>query len=207
MNLSLECQEIIEDYKNGNNDAINLLEPTLKGMLISIICKYNNSPDEFDEYYQVAWVAVMNCLRRYSLEYNTKFTSYVYIAVEREVRRFMNQQLKHRSKTLSDGFTISTTSIDSVIKQRESFERIISYGDILEDETVNIAREIEIKELSPFIYEIIESYENEKQREILRQYMEGHKQTWIAERMNVHPTYVSKTVKYFYEKCINLINN
>ena len=48
-----KCQEIIEQYKNGNTQVINELPEYIDGMIYSLLKPYKLYPDR-DEMYQVA---------------------------------------------------------------------------------------------------------------------------------------------------------
>ena len=82
-----KCQEIIEQYKNGNTQVINELPEYIDGMIYSLLKPYKLYPDR-DEMYQVAWQAIMKCVEHYDPNRGTMFTTFAYPAIKRELRQY-----------------------------------------------------------------------------------------------------------------------
>ena len=201
MTKSEKCQEIIHRYYNGDKDAINELVDNIEGMLKSIVKKFLKG-QEFDDLYQVAWLTVMKCVQLYDINSDTKFTSYVYRAVENDLVLYTRKQNKFKSKYDDKGnCIIGFIPMDSQVSNKMYEGTSVTVAETIADEKQNVEHESLVNTLRPLVYDIVHSFKNENQHEILLMYMQGIKQLDIAEELDVTPAYVSKTIKVFNEKC------
>lgn len=206
MSKSEKCQEIIQRYYNGDTEAINELVDNIEGMLKSIVKKFLRGQD-FEDLYQVAWLAVMKCVQLYDINSDTKFTSYVYKAVENDLVLYTRKQNKFKSKYDDDGnCIIGFIPMDSQISNKMYEGTYMTVGETIPDESQDVEHESLINTVRPIIYEVAHTFTNENQHEILLMYLQGIKQTDIATQLNITPAYVSKTIKVFNNKCQSKLN-
>lgn len=205
-NMSDVCQEIVERYLDGDDDAINELVTNIEGMIKSIIKKYHHG-EEFEDLYQVGWIAIMKCLQLYDKNTGTKFTSYAYRAIQNEIIQYINNQNKHKSKYDEDGNCLKGfIPMDSQVSNKQYEGSYMTVGDTIPDTSQDVERESILQVSIPVIHEILETFTNDNQHQMLIWYLEGRQQKWISEELNVTAAYVSNTIRIFNERCQQKLN-
>ena len=206
MSMSDTCQVLVERYLDGKENALNELVPKIEGIIKSIIRHFHGAA-EFEDLYQVGWVAIMKCLQLYDKDSNTKFTSYAYKAIQNEMIIYVTNQNKHKSKYDDDGNCLKGfIPIDSQISNKQFEGTYLTVGDTIEDTSIDMETEIMIELCKPVVDKMIQDIPNKLQKQTLELYMEGVKQKDIADTLEITPAYVSKTIKEFNIRCQRKLN-
>ena len=201
-----KCQEIIEQYKNGNTQVINELPEYIDGMIYSLLKPYKLYPDK-DEMYQVAWQAIMKCVEHYDPSRGTMFTTFAYPAIKRELRQYRQRIDKHNKYKVEDGENVHKVLplVAYVQVKNCGNTRYVSLSNLLVSDC-HVEDSAFINELRRVILEQLDSYDNEKQKAIIADYLYGIKGKYIAYQYNVSPPYVSRVVRDFFNKVKNEIS-
>ena len=203
---SLMCQQIVEQYKNGDTEVINELPQYIDSMIYSLLKPYKLYPDR-DEMYQVAWQAIMKCVEHYDPSRGTLFTTFAYPAIKRELRQYRQRIDKHQKYKVENGENVyKILPLDGYIEvKNHGHTRYTALTNILvsDDEVENTAF---INELRKIIVQELNKYKNEKQKAIIADYLYGIKGIYIAYQYNVSPPYVSLVVRNFFNKVKNEIS-
>ena len=195
-----KCQEIIEQYKNGNTQVINELPEYIDGMIYSLLKPYKLYPDR-DEMYQVAWQAIMKCVEHYDPNRGTMFTTFAYPAIKRELRQYRQRIDKHNKYKVENGENVhKVLPLDAYVQVKNCGNtRYVSLSNLLVSDC-HVEDNAFINELRRVILEQLDSYDNEKQKAIIADYLYGIKGKYIAYQYNVSPPYVSRVVRDFFNK-------
>ena len=195
-----KCQEIIEQYKNGNTQVINELPEYIDGMIYSLLKPYKLYPDR-DEMYQVAWQAIMKCVEHYDPNRGTMFTTFAYPAIKRELRQYRQRIDKHNKYKVENGENVhKVLPLDAYVQVKNCGNtRYVSLSNLLVSDC-HVEDSAFINELRRVILEQLNSYNKEKQRAIIADYLYGIKGKYIAYQYNVSPPYVSRVVRDFFNK-------
>lgn len=195
-----KCQEIIEQYKNGNTQVINELPEYIDGMIYSLLKPYKLYPDR-DEMYQVAWQAIMKCVEHYDPNRGTMFTTFAYPAIKRELRQYRQRIDKHNKYKVENGENVhKVLPLDAYVQVKNCGNtRYVSLCNLLVSDC-HVEDSAFINELRRVILEQLDSYDNEKQKAIIADYLYGIKGKYIAYQYNVSPPYVSRVVRDFFNK-------
>ena len=201
-----KCQEIIEQYKNGNTQVINELPEYIDGMIYSLLKPYKLYPDR-DEMYQVAWQAIMKCVEHYDPSRGTMFTTFAYPAIKRELRQYRQRIDKHNKYKVENGENVhKVLPLDAYVQVKNCGNtRYVSLSNLLVSDC-HVEDSAFINELRRVILEQLNSYDNEKQKAIIADYLYGIKGKYIAYQYNVSPPYVSRVVRDFFNKVKNEIS-
>lgn len=201
-----KCQEIIEQYKNGNTQVINELPEYIDGMIYSLLKPYKLYPDR-DEMYQVAWQAIMKCVEHYDPSRGTMFTTFAYPAIKRELRQYRQRIDKHNKYKVENGENVhKVLPLDAYVQVKNCGNtRYVSLSNLLVSDC-HVEDSAFINELRRVILEQLDSYDNEKQKAIIADYLYGIKGKYIAYQYNVSPPYVSRVVRDFFNKVKNEIS-
>ena len=195
-----KCQEIIEQYKNGNTQVINELPEYIDGMIYSLLKPYKLYPDK-DEMYQVAWQAIMKCVEHYDPNRGTMFTTFAYPAIKRELRQYRQRIDKHNKYKVENGENVhKVLPLDAYVQVKNCGNtRYVSLSNLLVSDC-HVEDSAFINELRRVILEQLNTYDNEKQKAIIADYLYGIKGKYIAYQYNVSPPYVSRVVRDFFNK-------
>ena len=197
---SIMCQQIVEQYKNGDTEVINELPPYIDSMIYSLLKPYKLYPDR-DEMYQVAWQAIMKCVEHYDPSRGTLFTTFAYPAIKRELRQYRQRIDKHQKYKVENGENVyKILPLDGYIEvKNHGHTRYTALTNILVSDT-QVENTAFINELRKVIVQELNNYKNEKQKAIIADYLYGIKGTYIAYQYNVSPPYVSRVVRDFFNK-------
>lgn len=206
MNKGDKCQQIVLDYKNGNKEAINQLPLYIDNMIYSLLKPYKLYPD-LDDMYQVAWGAVMNCVKRYDVNKGARFTTFAYVAIERELRQYRRRIDKHKNMyTDTNECILEILPIDGyIIKKENGRKMLVSIDNILESDD-NTEYIVGVHEIRRVIREVLRSYTNKTKVDIISDHLCGIKGVYIAAQYNVSSAYVSSTIKEFFKKVREELN-
>ena len=195
-----KCQQIVEQYKNGNTEAINELPQYIDSMIYSLLKPYKLYPDR-DEMYQVAWQAIMKCVEHYDPNRGTMFTTFVYPAIKRELRQYRQRIDKHQKYKVENGENVyKILPLDGYIEvKNHGHTRYTALTNFIVSDT-QVEDVAFINELRRVIVQELNNYKNEKQKAIIADYLYGIKGTYIAYQYNVSPPYVSRVVRDFFNK-------
>lgn len=197
---SIMCQQIVEQYKNGDTEVINELPQYIDSMIYSLLKPYKLYPDR-DEMYQVAWQAIMKCVEHYDPSRGTLFTTFAYPAIKRELRQYRQRIDKHQKYKVENGENVyKILPLDGYIEvKNHGHTRYTALTNILVSDT-QVENTAFINELRKVIVQELNNYKNEKQKAIIADYLYGIKGTYIAYQYNVSPPYVSRVVRDFFNK-------
>ena len=200
------CQQIVEQYKNGDTEVINELPQYIDSMIYSLLKPYKLYPDR-DEMYQVAWQAIMKCVEHYDPSRGTLFTTFAYPAIKRELRQYRQRIDKHQKYKVENGENVyKILPLDGYIEvKNHGHTRYTALTNILVSDT-QVENTAFINELRKVIVQELNNYKNEKQKAIIADYLYGIKGTYIAYQYNVSPPYVSRVVRDFFNKVKNEIS-
>lgn len=203
---SIMCQQIVEQYKNGDTEVINELPQYIDSMIYSLLKPYKLYPDR-DEMYQVAWQAIMKCVEHYDPSRGTLFTTFAYPAIKRELRQYRQRIDKHQKYKVENGENVyKILPLDGYIEvKNHGHTRYTALTNILVSDT-QVENTAFINELRKVIVQELNNYKNEKQKAIIADYLYGIKGTYIAYQYNVSPPYVSRVVRDFFNKVKEEIN-
>ena len=201
-----KCQQIVEQYKNGNTEVINELPQYINSLIYSLLRPYKMYADK-DEMYQVAWQTIMKCMQNYDPSRGTLFTTFAYPAIKRELRQYRQRIDKHQKYKIQDGEIVHT------IYPLEGYIPVKNRGNTKYAPLTNILISNEEVENTAFINEIrkvmvqeLNKYKNEKQKAIIADYLYGIKGTYIASQYNVSQPYVSRVVRDFFNRVKNEVS-
>lgn len=177
------CQAIVIRYKNGETEAINELPQHIDCMIYSIIKKFANQLP-LDELYQTAWISIMNSIEKYQLNHKTKFTTYAYKGI---LFKCLNEVSIKRAQEVS---------LNTLIGSKD--------GTIALEDTIGCKTDVATAVVNDmylaYIMKDIATIPIKKQREILELFMTGMSQKEIAYKLNITPSYVSKTISNYRKK-------
>ena len=75
--------------KNGNNEIMQKLINENKGLIWSIVKRFKDRGHDLEDIYQIACMGFIKCIKRFSVEYNVKLSTYAVPYILGEIKRFL----------------------------------------------------------------------------------------------------------------------
>ena len=101
-----ECQRLLKEYKNGNNDVkVDIIMGNLK-LILSVIKKINyNKNIDPDDLFQIGCIGLIKSIDNFNVELNVAFSTYAIPMIIGEIKRFIrdnnNVKISRQIKDLS----------------------------------------------------------------------------------------------------------
>ena len=101
-----ECQRLLKEYKNGNNDVkVDIIMGNLK-LILSVIKRINyNKNIDPDDLFQIGCIGLIKSIDNFNVELNVAFSTYAIPMIIGEIKRFIrdnnNVKISRQIKDLS----------------------------------------------------------------------------------------------------------
>ena len=192
--LSAKEEEIyFEKFKQGDNNAKNILVEHNLRLVAHIIKKYHSSSEEQDDLISIGTIGLIKAVNSFDNTKGIKFATYASKCIENEI--LMHYRTKKKS---SNEISISDPiDIDSEGNPLTLID-IISIDDTIADD---IDKNIKIKQLYQYVEELRD--EHEKTIIVLRYGLYGTvplTQKQVAQKLDISRSYVSRIEKRVLEK-------
>lgn len=149
-----ETIELLEEYKNGNEDAQNkIVEGNLK-LILSVVQKYGSRYDNMDDLFQIGVIGLIKAINNFSTDHQVRFSTYAVPMIDGEIKRFLRdntplrisrqikdlayQALKMKEKYINE-YSKEITEIElgqelncSTYKIKEALDSILSISSLFE---------------------------------------------------------------------------
>lgn len=155
----MTIQEFAEMYYNLPDEERNINDwfPVLDGFVRKITNRYDNFED-FEERYQMAWIAAVRAIKKYDLNSNSQFTTYAWLVIANDLNVFYNKNKRAKQKLIDN----PTVSIDANIKgDIDNDKEKITLGDLIADNKFQGFDEIFIEETIRELYDACSNNEKE----------------------------------------------
>ena len=189
-----EENELLEKYKNGDEDAKNkLIEHNLR-LVAHIAKKYSSVFKDCDDAISIGTIGLIKGITSYNFEKSTKLSTYISRCIENEILMSVRQNKK----------TQNEISIDEPIGT-DSEGNNITFNDILSDDGDEILDTVNMKMVKGALGKLLDKVLDKRERQIIimRYGLSGkgeHTQHEIAKILGISRSYVSRIEKRALEK-------
>lgn len=190
---SKDERRYFEKFKQGDNNAKNILIEHNLRLVAHIIKKYYSSSDEQDDLISIGTIGLIKAVNSFDNDKGIKFATYASKCIENEVLMYYRSKRKN-SNEISINEPIDTDSEGNPLTLID----IISIDDTIIDD---IDKSSKIKKLYNYIEEIKD--EREKQIIVMRYGLYGthaFTQKQVADKLDISRSYVSRIEKRVLEK-------
>lgn len=98
-----EMNELFFNYKNGENEARELLINGNLKLVLSVLKKFYNKSENLDDLFQIGCVGLIKAIDNFDLSYNVKFSTYAVPMILGEIKRYIRDNNSIRiSRSLKD---------------------------------------------------------------------------------------------------------
>lgn len=189
-----EENDLLEKYKNGDEDAKNkLIEHNLR-LVAHIAKKYSSVFKDCDDAISIGTIGLIKGISSYNFEKRTKLSTYISRCIENEILMSVRQSKK----------TQNEISIDEPIGT-DSEGNNITFNDILSDDGDEILDTVNMKMVKGALGKLLDKVLDKRERQIIvmRYGLSGkgeYTQHEIAKMLNISRSYVSRIEKRALEK-------
>lgn len=198
----MTIQEFAEIYYNLPDEERNINDwyPILEGFVKKIAIKYDNFED-FEERYQVAWIAATRAIKKYDLNSNTQFTTYAWLVISNDLNVFYKRCKREMKKRLEN----PSVSLDANVKgDGEGNKDKLILADMITDEKFEGFSNVFLNETVNELYEAC----SRNEKEVLLALLKGVTRPNISQTLGKNWTvsYVHAMVKNIRKKYERIIN-
>lgn len=196
--LTSEEEKIyLEQMKNGNEEARNILIERNLRLVAHVVKKYTNTKVEQDDLISIGTIGLIKGINSFNVDKGSKLSTYVSRCIDNEILMYLRSTKKLNAEVYLN---------EPIGKDKD--DNVVTLQEILENNDRTIEEEVDLKMKIKKLYEKIGSILKDREKTIieLRFGLDGHKpktQHEIADMMGISRSYVSR----IETKAIGKLNN
>ena len=185
--LTSEEEKIyLEQMKNGNEDARNILIERNLRLVAHVVKKYANTKIEQDDLISIGTIGLIKGINSFNIEKGSKLSTYVSRCIDNEILMYLRSTKKQNAEVYLN---------EPIGKDKD--DNVVTLQEVLENNERNIKDEVDLKIKIKKLYKKIGEILKDREKTIieLRFGLYGHKpktQHEIAEMMGISRSYVSR---------------
>lgn len=179
----------LQEYKQGNLEAKNILIERNLRLVAHIVKKYQGAPEEMDDLISVGTIGLIKAIHTFDAQKASRLSTYAARCIDNELLMLLRSKKKSNREV---------SLYDPIGTDKEGNE--ISLLDIIETEPVDVVKNYSLKQDIARLYQLLPKVLTTREREIikLRYGLYGEQeltQREIAKRLNISRSYVSRIEK------------
>lgn len=193
--------EYIQRFKNGDEEAKNILiERNLR--LVAHVCKkYSSSKIDQDDLISIGTIGLIKGINSFNPDKNIKLATYTAKCIENEILMFMRSSKKQKAEVYLD---------EPIGKDKD--DNVVTLQEVLENDEKNIEEVVDLKFKVKELYSKMKDYLEEREQSIItmRFGLDGNKpktQKEVSEILNISRSYVSRIETKAIKKLSEMIKD
>ena len=179
----------LQEYKQGNLEAKNILIERNLRLVAHIVKKYQGAPEEMDDLISIGTIGLIKAIHTFDAQKASRLSTYAARCIDNELLMLLRSKKKSNREV---------SLYDPIGTDKEGNE--ISLLDIIETEPVDVVKNYSLKQDIALLYQLLPKVLTTLEREIikLRYGLYGEQeltQREIAKRLNISRSYVSRIEK------------
>ena len=179
----------LQEYKQGNLEAKNILIERNLRLVAHIVKKYQGAPEEMDDLISIGTIGLIKAIHTFDAQKASRLSTYAARCIDNELLMLLRAKKKSNREV---------SLYDPIGTDKEGNE--ISLLDIIETEPVDVVKNYSLKQDIARLYQLLPKVLTTREREIikLRYGLYGEQeltQREIAKRLNISRSYVSRIEK------------
>ncbi len=185
--LTSEDEKIyLQEMKNGNEEARNILIERNLRLVAHVVKKYSNTKVEQDDLISIGTIGLIKGINSFNVDKGSKLSTYVSRCIDNEILMYLRSTKKLNSEVYLN---------EPIGKDKD--DNIVTLQEVLENDDRSIEDEVDIKMKIKKLYKKLSEVLKDREKTIieLRFGLDGHKpktQHEIAEMMGISRSYVSR---------------
>lgn len=187
----------LEQMRNGNDEARNILIERNLRLVAHVVKKYSNTKVEQDDLISIGTIGLIKGINTFNVDKGSKLSTYVSRCIDNEILMYLRSTKKLNAEVYLN---------EPIGKDKD--DNVVTLQEVLENDDKNIEDEVDLKMKIKKLYNKIGEVLKDREKSIieLRFGLNGHKpktQHEIAEMMGISRSYVSR----IESKAINKLSN
>ena len=185
--LTSEEEKIyLEQMKNGNEEARNVLIERNLRLVAHVVKKYSNTKVEQDDLISIGTIGLIKGINTFNVDKGSKLSTYVSRCIDNEILMYLRSTKKLNAEVYLN---------EPIGKDKD--DNVVTLQEVLENDDRNIEDEVDLKMKIKKLYNKIGEVLKDREKTIieLRFGLDGHKpktQHEIADMMGISRSYVSR---------------
>ena len=185
--LSSEEEKIyLNQMKNGDEDARNILIERNLRLVAHVVKKYSNTKVEQDDLISIGTIGLIKGINSFNVDKGSKLSTYVSRCIDNEILMYLRSSKKLNAEVYLN---------EPIGKDKD--DNVVTLQEVLENDERNIEDEVDLKMKIKKLYNKIGEVLKDRETTIieLRFGLDGHKpktQHEIADMMGISRSYVSR---------------
>jgi RNA polymerase sporulation-specific sigma factor len=185
--LSSEEEKIyLNQMKNGDEDARNILIERNLRLVAHVVKKYSNTKVEQDDLISIGTIGLIKGINSFNVDKGSKLSTYVSRCIDNEILMYLRSSKKLNAEVYLN---------EPIGKDKD--DNVVTLQEVLENDERNIEDEVDLKMKIKKLYNKIGEVLKDREKTIieLRFGLDGHKpktQHEIADMMGISRSYVSR---------------
>lgn len=185
--LTSEEEKIyLQQMKNGNDEARNILIERNLRLVAHVVKKYSNTKLEQDDLISIGTIGLIKGINSFNVDKGSKLSTYVSRCIDNEILMYLRSAKKLNSEVYLN---------EPIGKDKD--DNVVTLQEVLENDDRSIEEEVDLKMKVKKLYNKIGEVLRDREKTIieLRFGLDGHKpktQHEIASMMGISRSYVSR---------------
>jgi len=200
MYTNLNDEEILDLYRNGDENALDFLIDKYKALASKISRSYFLIGAESEDLLQEAMIGLYSACRNYKNNQGSSFKTFATLCINRAVQTAVKTANRLKNRLLSESYSLSSQG--TILKEENSEDEVYLYlpSTELEPEDALLA-----SERSNEITKIIDENLSKKEKGVLLLYLNGLSYAQIASRLNESTKSVDNAISRTKKKLEELL--
>ena len=198
----LTDEQIIDEIKNGNEEALVFLLEKYKDLVNSKVGKYFIIGAEREDTIQEGMIGLFKAIKSYNSEMQSSFKSFANICIERQLITAIKTSNRQKHQPLNSYLSLNTAAYDN--NEDDNVELLETFNSkTIEDPLETIMKREQYNEVENAVNKNLSDFE----KKVLNSYLNGESYNAIAERLDTPVKSVDNAIQRIRKKAIKNILN
>ena len=194
--INLTDEQIIEQVKEGDEQALTFLLDKYKDLVNSKIGKYFIIGAENEDIIQEGLIGLYKAIKGFDASKQSSFRTFANICVERQLITAIKNSNRQKHMPLNSYLSLNTSAYDN---EDDSIELIEKFQvDTIEDPLETIMKKEHFEEIQNTMHESLSKFEEQ----VLERYIQGESYELIAKRLDAPVKSIDNAIQRIRKKTI-----
>lgn len=201
--INIEDEELINQVKNGDKNALEYLISKYKEMVESKVNKYFIVGAEKEDIVQEGLIGLYKAIKDYKVDKQNSFKSFANLCIERQLITAIKSSNRQKHMPLNSYLSLNMPVYNNEDENNETELLEIFNSNVVEDPLDTITKREYYSDVESVIDTSLSSFE----KKVLNRYVQGESYVQIAEKLDAPVKSVDNAIQRIRKKTIkNLVN-
>ena len=194
---NLEDEQIIEQIKQGDEEALSYILEKYKNLVNIKVSKYFMVGAEKEDVVQEGMIGLFKAIKSYNSEKQNSFKSFANICIERQLITTIKSSNRQKHMPLNSYLSLNTAAYDN--NEDDSVELIDTFNsNTIEDPLETIMKQEYYNEVETAVNKNLSKFE----KQVLDRYLKGESYVKIAEKLDSPVKSIDNAIQRIRKKAI-----